>query len=379
MVEIERMLNNRLSIVHIIGAARAGGAEWFAVNLARETASAGQRVAVLALGAQVDAAGVAMREALQAVGAELYSGPTSAVGARSVAWCRRMLIRLKPEIVHLHTPNTEFAFFCARLLGAPPAKLVRTLHSTRLQTKIAHNLARDFNSAAYSIACGEMVADAARGVVKGAIDCIPNGIRFDWPVQSPEEKARAKSRLGLDERHTHFVCVGRLSTEKGQDVLLRAWRDIDRSAARLHLLGAGTLGDSLRSAAADDPSVLFHGVRSDVRDWLLAADWFVMPSRHEGLPIAGIEGVGTGVPCVFSDIGPLRELDPPFVLWAQPGDAASLAAALTAALTAAPHIDGAAVARIRARYAMESVARRYLTLYQSALGISEPVREGSSA
>jgi glycosyltransferase involved in cell wall biosynthesis len=48
---------------------------------------------------------------------------------------------------------------------------------------------------------------------------------------------------------------------------------------------------------------------------LLAADCFLMPSRYEGLPIAGIEAVGAGLPCVFTEIAPLQELRAPVALW----------------------------------------------------------------
>ena len=54
-----------------------------------------------------------------------------------------------------------------------------------------------------------------------------------------------------------------------------------------------------------------------------------MPSRFEGLPIAAIEAVGSGLPCIFTEIPSLRELAPPVALWCKVNDVESLAAQLT--------------------------------------------------
>lgn len=47
--------------------------------------------------------------------------------------------------------------------------------------------------------------------------------------------------------------------------------------------------------------VIFAGLRSNVHQWYMAMDAFVMPSLFEGLPVVGIEAQCTGLPCIFSD------------------------------------------------------------------------------
>ena len=111
-------------------------------------------------------------------------------------------------------------------------------------------------------------------------------------------------------------------------MLLEAWRasGLNTRGCLLHLLGDGNLRAGLVELAGGDPSILFHGVRDEIETWLQAADCFVMPSRFEGLPIAGIEAAGAGAyPVFFPDILPLRELSAPLARWCAVNDPESLA------------------------------------------------------
>ena len=72
---------------------------------------------------------------------------------------------------------------------------------------------------------------------------------------------------------------------------------------KLLLLGDGPLKDFYKSKVNQlglEDTVLFLGVKTNVQDYLFAADCYVMPSLYEGLPVAGIEAECTGLPCFFS-------------------------------------------------------------------------------
>jgi glycosyltransferase involved in cell wall biosynthesis len=137
--------------------------------------------------------------------------------------------------------------------------------------------------------------------VRGAWRVIPNGV--DLAALTPAtsgERAAARARLGLPANPL-VVCVGRLSRQKGQDVLLAAWPAVRRQvpAAHLALVGDGPEGARLRSGSPED--VLFVGLRDDVPDWLAAADVVAAPSRWEGMSIALLEALARARPVVAAD------------------------------------------------------------------------------
>jgi hypothetical protein len=84
-----------------------------------------------------------------------------------------------------------------------------------------------------------------------------------------------------------------------------------------------------------------------------------MPSRFEGLPIAGIEAVGTGLPCIFSDIAPLRELGASVALWAAANDPQQLAEKLLAMRTMKWIVPVETSNEFRLRFGIEKTAMNY--------------------
>lgn len=110
--------------------------------------------------------------------------------------------------------------------------------------------------------------------------------------------------------------VGRLSAEKGLDILLDAWRGIAASHDGSTLVIAGTGGDhrsverEIRERVVADPllrdSVDMVGWIEDPLRLLASADLFVLPSREEGMSNALLEACAAGRVVIASDIGPNR-------------------------------------------------------------------------
>lgn len=108
----------------------------------------------------------------------------------------------------------------------------------------------------------------------------------------------------------YAVYLGRLSPEKGVDVMLDAWRRVDRSLP-LKVVGNGPLAERVRSAVDANPSVEWLPGRSDaqVRGILADAMFLVMPSvNYEGFPKTIVEALALGTPVVASRLGAMSEL-----------------------------------------------------------------------
>lgn len=111
------------------------------------------------------------------------------------------------------------------------------------------------------------------------------------------------------------LAVGRLSAEKGFDVLIAALAQLKQAGAplRLVLVGDGPLRSALETAAANAgiaDLVEFAGElpSAEVRARLERADLFCLPSFSEGLPISIMEAMAVGVPVVTTWIAGIPEL-----------------------------------------------------------------------
>lgn len=104
-----------------------------------------------------------------------------------------------------------------------------------------------------------------------------------------------------------FLFIGRLSEEKGAEVLIQAFNQIP--ATSLTIIGEGPLEDQLRAAAG--PNIRFMGrqPREVIKQELNAARAMVFPSVcYEGLPNTIMEAFSTGTPVIASDVDNINSL-----------------------------------------------------------------------
>lgn len=110
-----------------------------------------------------------------------------------------------------------------------------------------------------------------------------------------------------------LLSVGRLSAEKGQDLLLRAVAELSALYPRLELLfaGVGPLETELRRLAERlgiGERVRFLGFVADMPALYASVDLVVQSSLTEGLPNVMLEAAYLGVPIVATDVGGTREV-----------------------------------------------------------------------
>lgn len=103
---------------------------------------------------------------------------------------------------------------------------------------------------------------------------------------------------------TAIAFVGRLSAEKGPDRFVDLARR--RPDTLFHVYGDGPLGDALRQAAP--PNLVFHGQQASMGGAWQDIGLLVMPSRHEGLPMAALEAMARGIAVLASAVGGLPDL-----------------------------------------------------------------------
>jgi glycosyltransferase involved in cell wall biosynthesis len=185
-----------------------------------------------------------------------------------------------------------------------------------------------------------------------------------------------RRELGIPQDAYLVGSVGRLSEQKGFDILIDAAARAMKIAPETHLLivGEGPLDQMLRQQAADlgiAQQVTFTGQRTDVERLLQAMDVFACSSRWEGLSTVIMEAMAAGVPIVATDIPGNRELlrhgENAWLVNAQ--EAAALAEALLQAKQNPVKMQEFA-RRAKAdvpAYGIEAVAARHKQLYQDLL------------
>jgi glycosyltransferase involved in cell wall biosynthesis len=188
------------------------------------------------------------------------------------------------------------------------------------------------------------------------VDAMPNPLAFA-PSQPSSRSAKVVVRLG------------RLSFEKGFDMLLESWAltSAEHPDWTLRLFGSGPEEDRLRRQADElglTGRVEFAGQVTDLESALRHASVFALSSREEGLPMSLMEAMVMGVPCVAFDCAPgVREIitDGEDGLLVTSGNTDAFAAALSRLIADAELRDafGEQARRNVARYSPEEVMRRW--------------------
>lgn len=161
---------------------------------------------------------------------------------------------------------------------------------------------------------------------------IHNGVNLPR-VLSEETIINTLARYGLQSKN-YIVIVGRFVEEKGMHDAISAYR---QSGMHMPLVVVGDADHPtdysvrLKQLAVDTPNVIMTGFLTgdDLQAVFSQAKLFVLPSYHEGLPIALLEAMAFSLPVVVSDIPANLEVKLPPEAYFRVGDVANLAERIT--------------------------------------------------
>ena len=126
--------------------------------------------------------------------------------------------------------------------------------------------------------------------------------KISTPTISPEEKRR---QLGISQDSLVYITVGELIPRKNQSMLIDAFKKADIANSILLICGKGQEKDNLQKQIEENglsEKVKLLGQRTDIYELLQCSDVFLFPSKQEGLPIALMEAMAVGLPCVAANI-----------------------------------------------------------------------------
>ena len=211
--------------------------------------------------------------------------------------------------LHNHFANSgaTVGLLAAHLAGMPWSL---TLHGVSETDYPAGVMLADKVRRADFVACASwfMRAQAMRVTAPG-----------DWPrlhvVRCGIDPSAMPQPVERADGAVRYVCVGRLSQEKGQRGLIEAFAAASKriDGATLDLVGDGPLRGEIEALAKDvglGGAVTFHGALSEreTLEQIAAADILVLPSFMEGLPLVVMEAMALGKPVIASGVAGIPEL-----------------------------------------------------------------------
>ena len=198
-----------------------------------------------------------------------------------------------------------------------------------------------------------------------------NVARMQNPARSREQM---REEFGLTESDEFIASIGELDDNKNHITVIKALATLGRKDFKYVVCGVGPNKDMLLAEAEHmglKENVILAGYRSDIPDVLNAADIFVFPSFHEGMPVSALEAMACGLPIICSEIRGnvdiIREGDNGYLF--QPSDVETLARKLEYLLDDAEKrkIMGLKNKENVKDFSLESVTEELIRIYKSVL------------
>lgn len=221
----------------------------------------------------------------------------------------------RPDILHIHAIGPSLVTPLARILGL---RVVVTHHGPDYEREKWGTVARtalrlgEWLGARHSNACiviSEIIQRHLRDKHEVDAAWIPNGVSLPaLPTGTTTLEA-----FGLKPR-SYILIVGRLVPEKRHFDLMKAFSQADIKDRKLVIVGAADHKDryakAVLEAAAGQKNVVCTGFQTGAAlcELYFHAAVFVLPSSHEGMPIALLEAMSYGLPVIASDIPANQEV-----------------------------------------------------------------------
>jgi glycosyltransferase involved in cell wall biosynthesis len=367
-------------VIHVLAPAEVGGIETVVRRLAAEQGRAGYEVYVI----PVITGGAQRHPFLQGwTGVSGVSVRPLVASPRRYGLERRTVTDLAravdADIVHTHGYRPDVVH--GALASAGSHRLASTVHGFTCATtrKWLYNRLQCLTLRRYDVVVA--VAGHLRATLIGSgvdprrIHEIPNVPGLTAPLPP----ARAARILRVPTADFRMVWIGRITREKGIDLVLEAVSRLDGADWSLTVMGSGGEERWARARALElgiAKRVRWLGAVPNAAMYLQAFDVLVLSSRTEGSPMVVLEALSAGIPVVAAAIGGVPSLvDAETGLVVPPGDPAALAAALDV-VRLDPSSARLRASRARQRWSSprktQQWIRAYEDAYRAALGTSQP-------
>ena len=350
---------HRLNVLQLVGNLDIGGAQQVVVTLAKYLAAGGHRLIVCSfrdgpLRTDIEALGIPVVLVPGRRGSVLALHRVAQQTIRIRKTLAELVERYDIDVIQTHLLRS-LDFLTATLSRSDGAPLVYwTFHNSNFTLRREHLPSHRwmlkpkqltyrwlYRLGSRRVSGLIAVSDEVRlsmldeiGPVDDKIVVIANGVDVER-YGDASNSGTLRSELGLKPDDFIMVMVGTFKRQKGHIHLIEAaslLREAHQSV-RILVVGDGELRAEIEDRARQaqlDGMLRFLGSRRDIPRLLAASDCFVLPSLWEGLPIALLEAMAAGLPCIATDVSGTRQVVVPDAtgMLVPPGDSSALATAM---------------------------------------------------
>lgn len=251
----------------------------------------------------------------------------------------REIKRIKPDIVHTHTPKAGLlGMMAARICDVPVRMhtvaglpLMEASGAKRKVLELAERITYACAHGVYPNSIGlkkfieqhfHIPSQKLKVIGRGSSNGIDT-VFFDRTAALELNAKDLRAKYNIRETDIVFSFVGRIVRDKGIVELATAFRKISEtidlgdtlSERKSFLMMVGNFEEDLDPLPPEiveflmtDKRVILAGFQTDIRPWLMASDVFVFPSYREGFPNVVMQASLLRVPCIVSDINGCNEI-----------------------------------------------------------------------
>lgn len=358
-----------MKILQIIYSLCSGGAERFVVDLSNRLAEdKGNEVVVLAVN-DLRQKGCSHYLCDVNDNVRVISLGLKGLGIRTIYGIFRTIKRERPDVVHCHS-NLILLYLPALFFKEP--RYVHTLHSLADKC-LVWKWCKPINRYLYSgkvqaVTISKECSQSYRSLYGLNNDCLIINGRKKIHLTSDAERVKGEVYSLTNGKQPVFINVARCDPAKNHELLFDVFEKLSDEGSDAQLLVLGSGHEDNAPKFKNHPNIHIVGERRNVGDYLACADFFILSSVYEGLPLTLLEAMSMGIIPVCTPAGGIKDVirDGQNGFLAKDFDTESLYDTVVRAIKTGTVISKDAVIReFFEKYSMERCADNYWVIYRS--------------
>lgn len=172
---------------------------------------------------------------------------------------------------------------------------------------MAHRFKKALKNIHMGIPICHFMQEYYAGAGSFSLRTVCNGVEEE-DITTPERKNSARGQLGIEPGVKVFLYPASFSLGKNHRFIISELKHSQHHDFVILFAGQGELEEECKKQAGDDRRFRFLGYQTNMDTCWAASDFLISSSRSEGMPMAVLEAVIRGLPCLLSKIPPHKEI-----------------------------------------------------------------------